>query len=295
MVKYAILFSGYIGNINRSLNSVKKNICYDSNDSTDLFIMTRNFNTNIIKCINKNTGFIDYKNGQVYTAEQIQSMTNFPIKSITEYELDPIGNDYQEKEDKFVERTKNYISHTNLVINYDKVRKRVSKSTLKAIFEQYYLVSKCLTKIIDYENKNNFKYDYIIRVRDRQTIQIKIEKEKYIDKGLSLLGYGSNPLYVMESFFIGERDSVINGFIDLPDYIGSYRIPRSKFKLGEGDTTLSAESQVALHLFNIFGENINFLQMGHYVEKLDQSDGFGPPVIDDDDYIETDLQIKILQ
>ncbi len=297
-MRYAVAYSGFLGNIQRTLNSIKKNITFDPKDEVDVFIVTNCVEKNVIKCMNKTTKVVCYKYGPVYSHKDLYSISPFPIVSITEYSKDPdILKRYISEEKKFIDRTRGYESHTNGVVNYDTRKKVICTSAIRPVFEQYFMLSICLEKIMEHEKKMNIKYDYIIRTRDRQTIRRKIEKCSYVDKGLSLLGYGFNPLYIPESFFIGSRIAVLKAFLYFPKFIGKYRIDTSKFKEEECDTTFSAETQTALHVNYIIGPpdspgGVNLLMLNHYVRELNPHDGYGPPVIDDD-CIDTDLQIDI--
>lgn len=297
-MKYAIAYSGFLGNIQRTLNSIKKNITSDPEDEVDVFVVTNCVEKNIIKCIDKRTKIVCYRDGPIYKHKDLYYISPFPIVSIIEYSKDPdLLKRYISGEKKFIDRTRGYESYTKNVANYDIRKNVICMSAVRPVFEQYFMLSICLEKIMEYEKKTEIKYDYIIRTRDRQTIHRKIEKHVYVGKGLSLLGYGFNPLYVPESFFIGSRISVLKAFLYFPKFIGRYRIDASKFKEEECDTTFSTQTQVALHINAMIGPpdspgGINILMLNHYVRELDPYDGYGPPIVNDD-CIDTDLQIDI--
>lgn len=174
MKKIALLLSGNIRRFfdkNIDTSELYKNLV--KNQNIDIFIYTDNndfyydniqyFSENnkektlgiptlYEKRYHSNIKFINYQESLKLIKENLLNIFNDNLKDlyIEDYNSDLINSIYD----------KNNINHcTFMNNNYSNITRK------KAIICQYYKLYKCYNLLINYENKNNIKYDIIIRSR----------------------------------------------------------------------------------------------------------------------------------
>jgi len=279
MKKIAIIYSGFLGNINRTINSLIKHCTKDID--IDIFIATRTIKNNMLRIINKHTFNIRYVN-VTYDI----NISN--IKNITEINSnDDICDECKKEINKFKNRTKGYVSKLKNVDNYDTTMEIIFDEMIPSVFEQYFLIDLCIRNIIKVENKENFKYSHIIRTRDRYTFN----KDILISDDISLLGHDFNPIFMLESFIIGSRNNMILLLKNYYEKIGNYRATHDWnfnhiYKIKDGDHTFSAETQFTLHLLSIFDKKyIHMLNIEPYSYQP-INDSYGKLLINNEDEIE---------
>lgn len=146
-MKVALCLSGHIRNLEENYESIKKNLLdhYD----TDIFIHTwdtygwRVEGNNISVDEDGFKGF-DYYSGLINKNKILELVK--PKEIVVDY--------YTDYESKFVEKAKNYV---NL--------KHPDKDRPSNMVSMWYKIFKCNEIKKDYELKNNFKYDIVIRSR----------------------------------------------------------------------------------------------------------------------------------
>lgn len=124
-----------------------------------------------------------------------------------------ISNDYSDT-DKLMERKMNIFNkkkqNTNYTSNYS--------SPQRFVIDQYVNLKKCLDLLKNYEEKNNFTYDFVFRIRPDNYIKDKINFSKinlnydiYLQREPTIINKFSTP----DNFFFGRRkyvEEIINMF-----------------------------------------------------------------------------------
>jgi len=279
-MRFALLYSGYIGNLRRSLNSLKKNLFYIDSDEIDLYIVTKNLEHNVMKYMNKNTlKDINYIQVTGYTSSEIIELSPFNVKSIIEWEKhDNLVEEYNIEVEKFLDRTRNYEYTIPAVLNYDKESKIFTRPSIGSIFEQYFMVDIGLRNI----KNSDINYDYVIRFRDRLILKHKIHRN-YLNKDIIfLLGWPSK-CFICEALVICNENNFIKLFENYHKMICGYRSDKYKDpNFADTDLTFSGECQFALRLFSLFNEENLFHSkfcVKHEVISYKNSDDFGESFI----------------
>ncbi len=221
MSKIAILISGGLRTFWFSFDSILKNFIIPNN--ADIFIYTGydNFNNNMKKIYTDNhiinlstcSSLISrsnpyYENKILYIDEYsfIKNKFGNYVKDIKFYQNYP--DDIEEFENDFNERLK-------IFKNYNK-NQEIAKShygPLKYVFEQYFRLYKCNEMKKEYERKNNFQYDYCIRLRpdfyyDNIVDLSKLNIQKNTIYAPNDYGYNLKSFYVAEWFYFGDNNTM---------------------------------------------------------------------------------------
>ncbi len=275
-MRFAVIYSGYLGNLRRSFNSLRKNLFVDS-DEVDVYIVTKDISNNVVKFMDKKTlkGIV-YTKVNGYTIESIKEAIGYPIASLTEWAKDPeLQKEYSIEVEKFLDRTRNYEYEIPRVLNYDKEKRVFPTPSIGSIFEQFFMVNIGIKKI----QSSGKSYDFIIRFRDRVTLSSKIPRSFLNPDKIFLLGWKSD-IYICEAFVICSENKMSILFSDYHKKIGGFRSAKVSDPKNHTDNTFSGECQFALRLYSEFKDDDLFFSK--YVvrhEVVSYKDrGYGPSI-----------------
>ena len=217
MTRTAILFSGSAYNIRFSIQSALENLVIPNN--ADVFIVTER------RCLRRKTpagelpDIADWTKWEAKNRTQINDLSQL----LTDEEIEFIKKTFGDRLKGFylVDEDRGYLDRIHLarvkmmdtVNNYrlENIRMGIKppfggsvdqpeNGNVRCVVDQYHHVKKCYDYMIEYENQNGFKYDYVMRARIDFIVPEKISVEYYT------LNHDKAYWYIMGSVLREEFD-----------------------------------------------------------------------------------------
>lgn len=185
-MRIAICISGFIRTWKYTKNSFKNYLC--NNPNVDVFIHT--YKQNYFECSSN-------KENEIYSEEQIAKMfEDINVKTIIVEDRDDIlktlnlENDILNNSNIIKESSSSDSTNLNIALRiYDQVRKIELCNNLKK----------------DYENKNGFKYDIVVRTRF-DILYLSYPRWNLLTDNIMLTGYGSMGGYPSDCVSAGKNN-----------------------------------------------------------------------------------------
>lgn len=287
----AIIYNGILGNINRGINSLRRNLFKDE-DEYKLFIVTRDLNINRTRCVNKMNNK-DYKsiNIRTYNEEELYDMFSDILVDVYEFKGTKYEDEYNKERIQFKERCSGYCKERTpfkLAHYYNKGKDCIGENQIERLLEQYYTLKIGLDRVKEYEDKHNMKFDYVMKFRERVILSKPFPWD--IMKDADIISPQEKPkrkLYICEQMILGKRDVMFNIFMNFYKIYGKMRFDTEQ--TGEIDITFSPEIQLALYLKSL---NVKHVKMPYIIRELPLRDiTFGESLCREKDFIEREWLI----
>jgi hypothetical protein len=220
--KIAILMSGGLRTFWYSIDNILNNIIIPNNADVYIYTGYDNYDKNMDKIYIDNYTGDTNKCSMIFSRENRNNIEN-KILYMNEYEFikNKLGNYlkdikfYQDINDDINEFENDYLKRVEIFKNY-KNNQKITDSHYgpqKYILEQYFRIYKCNEMKKEYENKNEFKYDYCMRLRPDFYYDNIINLNKINIQNNSIYapndyGYYLQDQYVAEWFYFGDNNTM---------------------------------------------------------------------------------------
>jgi len=313
-MKIAILFTGTAYNFRQSIESLMENVV-TPNDA-DVFILTSNKNqsrkTRAGEIIDDEDPIAYHRKSLSLIRDETTSIntedTNF-ITSVFGEKLKVL--DFIENHPEYLEYLKGEIKRSADMMNafslenienginppFPEPIKTEDNAYLQSIVHQYNHVKKCYQMMCEYEQKNGFKYDYVVRMRIDFIADFLIKLDwYYLNQDypyINIFGTVRKNLFewIDEFCFFARRDAAETLFSNL-NLLGfiSDRKYNTIDKPKKHDMIFSAETQFSLLLYelNLLPNQINIFRSATYTYNVGGFDMFnyrfsmGAKIIEDE-------------
>lgn len=249
-MKVAILISGHLRTAWYCLPFIKKYFVVPNN--ADVFIITGNNNFD-----NRNFSKNELDTCTLHKSRDNQELLKYNEKEFLYNVFGDSLKDYTKNNfiDNYWDEYKNIVDYT-VHLSYDYRIKNKHKlnwdKPAEFVWDQYYFLRKCTEMLINYENKNNIKYDYIIRLRpDMFTLSPFIIEEKIKDKEDTDLFSVANSYHcgwLSEYFFFGKAEIMKTICFNFFEFYGRLRFDNEILEQVDLDPTFITEAQFYLFI-----------------------------------------------
>lgn len=252
-MKIAILISGQLRTNWFCMDFIKKNIILPNDGHVFIFTGTncidnKSFNLNEEDTISSYRSREDETKIKINEKQFLEHKLGYFLKG---YNKNDFIENYWKQFDDLINDSKNF--------NEEYINKKFEKLSWKEpyfyVFLQYLALKKCMEMLIDYEIKNNDKFDYIVRLRPDMALEKPLIIRDIISKNNADL-FTINNSYglccLSEYFFFGKADIMKNICLNFVNNYGKLRIPKNILDKSDMDITFITETQ-----FYLFIENLN--------------------------------------